>query len=157
MSGTPYKSFIFAKIRGIIIFNNIPDYISAEELRTAMESYVSTFGFSIDRLVYNFISKERMLELNQKFLSHDTDTDIITFDYTKNKSLSAEFFISLWAVGLSAKEELQSTENETLRVIIHGILHCLGHKDANTEQKLKMRKLEDDFIKMFHVKQNSHV
>ena len=98
-----------------------------------------------------------MLELNQKFLSHATDTDIITFDYTKNKSLSAEIFISLWAVGLSAKEESQSTENETLRVLVRGILHCLGHKDANTEQKLKMRELEDDFIKMFHVKQNSHV
>jgi ssRNA-specific RNase YbeY (16S rRNA maturation enzyme) len=105
MSGTPYKSFIFAKIRDIIIFNNIPDYISAEELRTAMESYVSTFGFSIDRLVYNFISKERMLELNQKFLSHDTDTDIITFDYTKNKSLSAEF---LFLYGLWASQQKRS-------------------------------------------------
>ena len=66
-------------------------------------------------------------------------------------------FLFLKFMGLSAKEELQSTENEALRVIIHGILHCLGYKDANTEQKLKMRKLEDDFIKMFHVKQNSHV
>ncbi|MCH1417277.1 MAG: rRNA maturation RNase YbeY [Flavobacteriaceae bacterium] len=145
------------KINVIIIFNNLPDYIPPEEVRPVMESYVSTYGFSIDRLVFNFISKDRLLELNQKYLNHDTDTDIITFDYSKNKTLSAEIFISLWAVGLSAQEERQSIENETLRVLVHGILHCLGKKDASNGQKSEMRGLEDDFIKMFHVKQNSHV
>jgi probable rRNA maturation factor len=145
------------KIKVIIIFNNTPDYISPQEVRPVMEFYVSTYGFSIDRLVFNFISKERLLELNQKYLNHDTDTDIITFDYSKNKTLSAEFFISLWAVALSAEEEGQSVVNETLRVLVHGVLHCLGKKDASNDQKSEMRVLEDDFIKMFHVKQNSHV
>ncbi len=145
------------KIKVIIIFNNTPDYISPEEVSPVMESFVSTYGFLIDRLVFNFISKERLLELNQKYLNHDTDTDIITFDYSKNKTLSAEFFISLWAVGLSSEEEGQSIENETLRVLVHGVLHCLGKKDASNDQKSEMRELEDDFIKMFHVKQNSHV
>ena len=145
------------KIKVIIIFNNTPDYISPEEVSPFMESFVSTYGFLIDRLVFNFISKERLLELNQKYLNHDTDTDIITFDYSKNKTLSAEFFISLWAVGLSSEEEGQSIENETLRVLVHGVLHCLGKKDASNDQKSEMRELEDDFIKMFHVKQNSHV
>ena len=93
-----------------------------------MESYVSRYGFSIDRLVFNFISKERLLELNQKYLNHDTDTDIITFDYSKNKILSAEFFISLWAIGLSAEEEGQSIENETLRVLVHGVFTLFREK-----------------------------
>ena len=60
--------------------------------------------------------------MNQEFLNHDTHTDIITFDYTLEQTLTAEFFISMWAVRQSAQEEAQSVENETLRVISHGVL-----------------------------------
>ena len=42
-------------------------------------------GFKIDRLEYNFVDSERMYSLNKDFLNHDTDTDIITFDYSKSK------------------------------------------------------------------------
>jgi probable rRNA maturation factor len=118
---------------------------------------VDSWGYVIDRLVYNFVSKERLLEMNQQYLNHDTHTDIISFDYTQNKSLSAEFFISLWAVARSAEEEAQSIENETLRVLVHGVLHCMGKKDSTAQEKAVMRKHEDEFINMFHVKHNNHV
>ena len=122
-----------------------------------MAFYVDSWGYVIDRLVYNFVSKERLLEMNLQYLNHDTHTDIISFDYSQNKSLSAEFFISLWAVAHSAEEEAQSIENETLRVLIHGVLHCMGYKDDTKDKKTIMRQLEDKFIHLFHVKQKKHV
>ena len=126
-------------------------------LNTSLNSYVDSYGYRIDQLTYNFVSKERLLLLNEQFLNHTTHTDVITFDYSKNKSLKAEFFISLWAVNLSAKEFSQSIENETLRVIVHGILHCLGYKDDSKRNQYQMRRLEDKFIEMFHVKQENNV
>lgn len=135
----------------------MPEFISKDVLNMSLNSYVESYGYRIDQLTYNFVSKERLLELNKKFLNHDTHTDIITFDYSKNKLLKAEFYISLWAVRLSAKELSQSTENETLRVIIHGVLHCLGYKDDTECNKYEMRVLEDKFMEMFHVKQNKNV
>ena len=135
----------------------MPKFISKDVLNMSLNSYVESYGYRIDQLNYNFVSKERLLELNKKFLNHDTHTDIITFDYSKNKLLKAEFYISLWAVRLSAKELSQSTENETLRVIIHGVLHCLGYKDDTERNKYEMRILEDKFMEMFHVKQNKNV
>tara|TARA_B100001093_G_scaffold121829_1_gene114637 strand:+ start:399 stop:791 length:393 start_codon:yes stop_codon:yes gene_type:complete len=126
-------------------------------LNTSLNSYVHSYGYRIDQLTYNFVSKERLLLLNEQFLNHNTHTDVITFDYSKNKSLKAEFFISLWAVNLSAKEFSQSIENEVLRVIIHGILHCLGYKDDSKRNQHQMRELEDKFIEMFHVKQKNNV
>ena len=118
---------------------------------------MDSWGYVVDRLVYNFVSKERLLEMNLQYLNHDTHTDIISFDYSQNKSLSAEFFISLWAVAHSAEEEAQSIENETLRVLVHGVLHCMGKKDSTAQEKVVMRKYEDEFINMFHVKHNNHV
>ena len=135
----------------------MPEFISQDVLSTSIDSYVDSYGYRIDQLTYNFVSKERLLSLNKQFLNHSTHTDVITFDYSKNKSLKAEFFISLWAVGLSAKEFSQSTENEVLRVIVHGILHCLGYKDDSKHNKHQMRALEDKFIEMFHVKQKNNV
>ena len=122
-----------------------------------IREYISQFGFIIDQLVYNFVSQEELLEMNQKYLNHTTHTDIISFNYSSKESLRAEFFISIWAVERSAEEESQSVENECLRVIVHGILHCLGFNDASLQEKAKMRTLENNFIDMFHVKQKAHV
>ena len=122
-----------------------------------IREYISQFGFIIDQLVYNFVSQEELLEMNQKYLNHTTHTDIISFNYSSKESLRAEFFISLWAVERSAEEESQSVENECLRAIVHGILHCLGFNDASLQEKAKMRTLENNFIDMFHVKQKAHV
>ena len=118
---------------------------------------MDALGYSIDQLTYNFVSKKKLLEINQQFLQHHTHTDIISFDYSKNKSLRAEFFISLWAVSQSAKESSQTIENETIRVIIHGLLHCLGYNDDTEMNKNEMRALEDKFIETFHVKHKTHV
>ena len=90
-------------------------------------------------------------------MNHDTHTDIISFDYSNKSILEAEFFISMWAVRLSAKEEEQSVVNETLRVISHGVLHCIGLDDKNDKQKAKMRKKEEEFIDLFHVKHKKNV
>ena len=95
--------------------------------------------------------------MNKKYLRHNTHTDIISFDYSKNNQLVAEFFISMWAVKKSAIELSQSIEKETLRVLSHGVLHCMGYNDKTEKDKLKMRKKEDQFIKMFHVKHNQNV
>ena len=106
---------------------------------------------------YNFVSKEELLRINREFLNHNYHTDIISFDYTKSKIIEADFYLSMWAIKRSAKKTKQTIENETLRVIIHGVLHCMGYNDNTSEQTRIMRNKEEEFITLFHVKQNSHV
>ena len=57
----------------------------------------------------------------------------------------------------NAKENMQTSENEMVRVIIHGLLHCMGYNDKNNVDREIMRKKEDSFLKMFHVKQFNNV
>ena len=71
--------------------------------------------------------------------------------------MEAEFFVSFWAINKSAKEYNQTVENETLRLIIHGALHCMGYNDVNKSEIDNMRKMEDKFMSMFHVKHNRYV
>ena len=103
-------------------------------------------GFKIDRLEYNFVDSEKMSSLNKDFLNHDTDTDIITFDYSESKTIIAEVFISSEMMIKNASENMQSIENESFRLLSHGLLHCMGYKDNTLEEKEIMRKKEEEFI-----------
>jgi len=141
----------------IIQFLNIPDNLDTKKLSDTLFEFVRIQDYDIKKLQYNFISKESLLKMNIKYLNHKTHTDIITFDYTSNNKLEAEFFISYWAIKKSAKEHKQTAENEALRVIIHGVLHCMGYNDDNKTEIDNMRKMEDKFISMFHVKHNRYV
>ena len=153
----PTKSFIFVLKIKIIDFINIPDSLNQRVLENTIIDLVGSIGYSIEKLSYNFVSKQDLLKLNKKFLKHNTNTDVITFDYSSNKALKAEIFISIWAVETSAVELEQSVENEALRVISHGVLHCMGFKDKTANQIKTIREKEDEFIEMFHVKQKGNV
>lgn len=94
-----------------------------------------------------FCSDAYLLSINQQYLQHDTYTDIITFDYTKNNVVSGDIFISIERVKENATTFSKTLENELHRVIIHGVLHLLGHKDKSKKDKEEMTKQEDTYLK----------
>ncbi len=93
-----------------------------------------------------FTSDDNLLEINKKYLNHDYYTDVITFDYSENDTISGDIFISIDRVKENAQIYNSKFEQELHRVIIHGILHLIGYKDKNeTDQKL-MRQKEDYYL-----------
>ena len=103
-------------------------------------------GFKIEKLEYNFVGLNAMRLMNVNFLNHDNHTDILTFDYSEEKNLIAEVYISLSMMRENAKKYNQSIENECIRLISHGLFHCLGYKDKTPDEKVTMRELEEEFI-----------
>ena len=141
----------------IIKFNNIPNIININEIKKVITNFLKIEGFEIKKIEYNFVSKDRILNLNRKYLKHNTETDIITFDYSKSKKIQAEMYLCFSVIERNAKDNMQSAENEIVRVISHGLLHCMGYNDKNNTDRDLMRKKEDSFLKMFHVKQFNNV
>ena len=97
-------------------------------------------------LNFIFCSDEHLLGINRQYLNHDTYTDIITFDYSKEDvklPVSGDIFISIDRVRENAEKFSKSFENELHRVIIHGTLHLLGYKDKAKAAKEEMTKEED--------------
>jgi rRNA maturation RNase YbeY len=108
--------------------------------------FASSEGFKIDSIEYNFVDSKKMLSLNKDYLSHTTDTDIITFDYSEKNIISAEVYISNDMMLENAKENLQTLESETVRLLSHALFHCLGYNDKSPTEKNIMRSKEDEFI-----------
>jgi rRNA maturation RNase YbeY len=98
---------------------------------------------------YIFCSDEYLRNINNKFLSHDYYTDIVTFDYCVDKKISGDMFISIDRVKENSSFFKVSNEEEFLRVIIHGLLHLLNYKDSNDEEKEIMRIIESECIFLY--------
>jgi rRNA maturation RNase YbeY len=109
-------------------------------------------GYTVDELEYNFVDADTLLTLNKEYLNHDTDTDIITFDYSESKSIKAEVYISCDALRNNARIHSQTVESECLRLLSHALLHCLGYNDKTTDEKNRMRSKEESYMNLFHVK-----
>jgi rRNA maturation RNase YbeY len=108
--------------------------------------FANKCGYKIEKLEYNFVDLNAMRSLNVDFLNHDNHTDILTFDYSEEKNLIAEVYISLSMMRENAKKYSQSIDNECIRLICHGLFHCLGYKDKTPAEKAVMRKMEEEFI-----------
>lgn len=114
---------------------------------------ISYHEFFLGKLSYIFCDDSRLLELNLQYLNHDTFTDILTFDYSDENTISGDIFISIQRVRDNAKDFSVPFEEELLRVMSHGILHLLGFKDKKDSDKEVMISKENQMIRLFHVEQ----
>ena len=108
--------------------------------------FANKSGFKIEKLEFNFVDLSAMRALNVDFLNHDNHTDILTFDYSEEKNLIAEVYISPSMMIENAKKYNQSVDNECVRLVSHGLFHCLGYQDKTPDEKATMSKMEEEFI-----------
>ena len=93
---------------------------------------------------YVFCSDEYLWKLNSNHLSHETYTDIITFDLSDNHNeISGDIYISIDRVRDNSYTMGNTFKDELDRVMIHGILHLCGYNDSTDEEKAMMRKKEE--------------
>ena len=93
-----------------------------------------------------FCTDDYLLEINKQYLEHDYYTDIITFDYVENSTISGDLFISVESLNENAKKYNTKFIIELYRVVFHGILHLIGYNDKTTEQKVVMKEKENYYL-----------
>jgi probable rRNA maturation factor len=137
----------------MISFNNEKIKISLKHktiLKKWIVSVIEKQERKTGKITFVFCSDDFLLNINKRYLNHDTYTDIITFDYSKEDSklpISADIIISVDRVKENAKKFSKSFEEELHRVIIHGILHLLGYKDKTKKAKEEMTAQENACLK----------
>ena len=130
-----------------------PD-LSGIDKKKSIKILKSTFTKeSINQAKINLIfAKDKLLnDLKIKYFQKDHLTDVIAFrinDYT-DKIVEGEIYISLDRAIDNAKKYNQEIPKELARLIIHGALHLLNYKDKTKDEKLKMREMEDKYLKDF--------
>jgi rRNA maturation RNase YbeY len=101
--------------------------------------------------IINFIfcNDAFLLDINEKYLNHNTFTDIITFDLsTDKKFITADIYISIERVKENAKTFKSPFKVELFRVMSHGVLHLIGYNDKSHQEALIIREREDFYISL---------
>jgi probable rRNA maturation factor len=133
----------------INIFTENIDYSleNINSVRAWIKTCILNENNRLTEINYIFCSDEYLLGLNQTYLSHNTYTDILTFDHSIKKNyIEGDIFISPERVSENAIKFKSDESAEMHRVMIHGVLHLCGFKDRTAEEKLKMRALEDQYL-----------
>jgi rRNA maturation RNase YbeY len=143
----------------MITFNGDKKHIRgrSQSIKMLLQRIADDHGNKIQQIDYVFVDDEALLEINKKVLNHDYYTDIISFDYTEDKKIEGEIYISVDRVIDNAKKFEEEFHVELLRVIIHGVLHYVGYKDKTKKDANTMRDKENHYLKIynkeFHVEQ----
>ena len=141
--------------KGEINFFSENEFVLKNEqnYRNWIEAVIESEDKYVGDINYIFCDDEYLHKINVDYLSHDTYTDIISFDNSIGNTLHGDIFISTERVAENASEFQVEFEEELKRVMIHGVLHFIGFKDKTERDKELMRRKEEEKIKLFHVEQ----
>jgi len=136
-----------------IVFNNqntVFKLKNASKIKTWIKGIIEKEKRKTGNINFVFTTDKDLLKLNQQFLSHNTLTDIITFDYCEGKIIHSDIMISVERVEENAKKLNIDFNEEIKRVMIHGVLHLCGYKDKSKADQELMRKKENWALKFFN-------
>ena len=134
----------------MICFNSLTPFSlkSSDAISSLITQAILDEAYKVGMINYIFCDDKYLLDINIKYLNHNTLTDIISFDETLGRLISGDIFISIERVQENAITYNVSFEEELLRVMIHGVLHFCGYNDKTKEQKKGMRSKEDYYLSL---------
>ena len=117
-------------------------------LRKWLKGVIENEKKRVGEIGYLFCDDKYLIEVNRRYLQHDTYTDIITFPYNEGDVVSGDILISVERVEENAKKFGVEFESELHRVMVHGVLHLLGQGDKTEKEAKKMHQREDEALKL---------
>ncbi|MEA3479410.1 MAG: rRNA maturation RNase YbeY [Bacteroidota bacterium] len=111
--------------------------------------WIESQGAVCGNISFIFTSNTRLRSINQEYLNHNYYTDVITFDYTEGETIAGDVFISIDQVKINAENYDTDPGEELRRVMIHGVIHLLGYKDGNDEERRCMRQMENEALHLW--------
>ena len=97
---------------------------------------------------YIFCSKQYLKKINNDYLSKDYETDVISFDFSKDNKISGDIYVSSETVKKNSIIFNVDFNNELKRVMVHGLLHLLKYNDKSNQEQKIMREKENFYIKL---------
>lgn len=103
----------------------------------------------------HLVGAREMARVNWQYLQHEGSTDVITFDHSdverggrgEDWHLHGELFVCVDDAIAQAKEFRTTWQSETVRYIVHGVLHLLGHDDLRPDMRRQMKREESRLVR----------
>jgi probable rRNA maturation factor len=93
----------------------------------------------------------RLHELNLNYLGVDAPTDVLSFPASETDPETGARYLGDILISMPRAREQANTaghplESEVQLLVVHGVLHLLGHDHAETEEKSRMWKAQAEIL-----------
>ena len=131
--------------------------LDKERLRPFLASICVEEGYSLEHLSVVLTTHQTVRHLNTIYLSHDYDTDVISFSLLeedhavkeKLRLVDGEVYVNLDMASEQCIEYGVAYEEEAVRYVIHGLLHLMGYDDKAPELRHLMKMKENSYLEQF--------
>jgi len=89
-------------------------------------------------LSITFVTPRRIAAINREHLGHMGPTDVISFGFTRLQPAGAvvgDVYIAPGVARRNAADHGRGVREELLRLVVHGVLHVLGHDHPEDETR----------------------
>ncbi len=101
---------------------------AAATVRQWANSVLDGEGVAAAAISITFLSGPRMRGLNRRALGRDRATDVIAFPLDHVGSVAGDVYVCPSVARRSARDAGITEREEVLRLVVHGVLHVLGHE-----------------------------
>jgi probable rRNA maturation factor len=124
-------------------------------LRALLTRSLRILGFPRATVSLVITGDEHLRALNRDFLEIDRPTDVLSFPLAEAGDLEdkdrelflGEIYISVETAKAQAREARHPLAREIALLVVHGLLHLLGHDHATPAERARMRAEESRLLR----------
>jgi probable rRNA maturation factor len=110
---------------------------------------------AVGELTLSFVGSEDIAELNVEHMGVSGPTDVLSFPMDDEPlgdvpTLLGDVVISPAVAARQYADHAGTIDDELALLVVHGILHVLGHDHAEPAESAQMRAKELDLLRRFH-------
>ncbi len=125
-----------------------PNELLENAVHAALENQSTDLG---SELTIVLTDDAQIQELNRDYLGNDAPTDVLSFPASESDpgtgaTYIGDIIISMPYATKSAEKAGHPVEAEVQLLVVHGVLHLLGHDHAEPKEKAKMWKAQAQIL-----------
>jgi probable rRNA maturation factor len=107
-------------------------------------------------LTLSFVDRTEIAALNTEHLGHDGDTDVLSFPLDDEPPvdgtprLLGDVVVCPAVAAGQAAGHAGTVDDEIALLVVHGVLHVLGHDHAEADERALMRRREVELLEAHH-------
>ncbi len=139
----------------MVEINNKAGYeLDIESLRQVVFRFLKHYQKENLEVSIALVDDEEIRNLNKVYRGKNLSTDVLSFPADKEDLVDnflGEVIINYQEITRQAQDFGQSPEKELVFILVHGLLHLLGHQDQTQAEREKMIQVGQDVIKRLNL------
>lgn len=129
----------------IEINNTTRSRINTKLVKIITQKFLKKYNVENRNISIAFIGDRVMKRLNNQYRGKDRVTDILSFP--EDGEDFGEIIIDYAQIKRQSLKYSKSVKDELVFILVHGLLHLIGHEDKTERGRKQMEKLGEEFIR----------